>query len=330
VEKILNQDEIDALLRAARHTENTRAEHHAPADHAVPFAFGRGTGITAPQLGVINQLHEAFARQVTQRVSASLRAMFDVTLVSVEQLVFTDFLQQIGERSYLASIQVQPLEATALLELDLPTAWPIIDLLLGGEGKAECPARDLTEIEGLILQSVIQIIIQELETVWQNFVNLKFGFERRQQQADVVRLLPSSERVLAISLEVQIPERRGTLTFAFPASVSGALLRSVSDQSLTRKRQVTPDSLAARRRRLERCRFALEMKLPESALTAEELLSLERGQILVLRHRVEDPLVLTVANRQIFAAYPVRAHHAKAALIESRLLSPADPVKEMS
>jgi len=330
MERILNQDEIDALLRDARRSPaKTRAISRPVTGHPVPFVFTRGGGLTPQQLGTINQLHETFARQVTQRISASLRAMFEVTLVSVEQLAFTELLQQLPERSYLASIHVQPIEATALLDLDLATTWPIVDLLMGGDGKIQPPSRDLSEIEDLILQSVIQAIIQELEGVWKNLLEVKFGFDGRQPQQEVVRMLPPNESVLAISLEVHILENRGTLMFCFPASVSSALLRKLAHQSVSRKRQVPAENLAARRRQVEGCRFGVEMKLPEISLGAQELLDLEPGRTLVFAHRVEDPLFITVADRQMYTVYPVRVGSMRAGIVEKRLPSTMESAKEI-
>ncbi len=330
MERVLNQDEIDALLRDARRSPaNARESNHALVANPVPFVFTRGAGLTPQQLASINQLHETFARQVTQRVSASLRTTFEVALVSAEQLSFTELLQQMPEQSYLASLQVQPIEATALLELDLPATWPIIDLLMGGDGKIQPPSRDLSEIEDLILRNVIQVMIQELEGVWKNLLEVKFGFVGRQSQQEVVSMLPPSEDVLAISFEVHILENRGTIMFCFPASVSNALLRKLAHQPVSRKRQVPAESLAARRRQLEGCRFGVEMKLPEISLGAQELLELRPGRTLVLAHRVEDPVLITVADRQMFTAYPVRVGSMRAGIVENRLPSTVESAKEI-
>jgi flagellar motor switch protein FliM len=317
MEKILSQNEIDALLRSARSGPQKKTQ--ASPERATTFVFGQGGGITSHQLSAINLLHETFARNLTQRVSAHLRGMFEVALVSAEQLPFTEFLQQIADRSYLASIRTEPLNATALFELDLSLAFPIIDLLLGGDGKVEPPTRDLTEIEELILQSVIQIIFEELQGVWENQVSMKFTLEQRQQQSQVIGLLPSNERMFAISFETKVQDTRGTLTFGFPAAVSGALLRKLSEQSLVRKRQIAPDYIAQRQHRVEECGFALEMKLPEIPVSAQQLAHLRVGETLVLQHAIEDPILITVANQKMFTGYPVRARNARGALIQTQV-----------
>src|SRR5581483_2632917 len=48
--------------------------------------------------------------------------------------------------NYLASCKLEPFNASALIQLDLAIAFPLIDLLLGGEGTAAPPARNITEI----------------------------------------------------------------------------------------------------------------------------------------------------------------------------------------
>jgi flagellar motor switch protein FliM len=331
MDKILNQEEIDALLRSTRKAAPKPGGRERSSQRAAaPFVFGQTGGASPQQIGAITLLHDTFARNLTQRLSAYLRVVLEVNLVSVEQLPYSEFLQRIAERSYLTSINLQPTEATALSELDLAMSFPIIDLLLGGEGKGEPPNRDLTEIEDQIMQSVVKIIYQELQMVWENLVSVKFAFDQKQQQTQVVRLLPSNERILAISFEVRMPDVHGTMTFCFPAAVASALLRKISEQSLTRKRRVASDYIAQRQRRLEDCSFHLEMKLPEMLVPSEDLLRLEVGQTLILPHRVDQPVVVNVADQKMFTAYPVRAANARGGLIQKQLAVAPQPVKEIS
>ena len=95
-------------------------------------------------------LNDLFARNLTHNLAAWLRTRFQVNLVSAEQIPFNEFLLRIPEISYVASVRLEPLGALSVLQLDLALAPPIIDLLLGGEGK-EGPLRELTDIEEAIL-----------------------------------------------------------------------------------------------------------------------------------------------------------------------------------
>src|SRR5690242_13826900 len=65
-----------------------------------------------------------------------LRIHFASALASTEHLSYSEFLNSIPEITYLASCRLLPVQATALLQLDLAVAFPLIDVLLGGEGKS--------------------------------------------------------------------------------------------------------------------------------------------------------------------------------------------------
>ena len=114
-----------------------------------------------------------------------------------------------------ASVRLEPLRAISVLQMDLTTAPSMIDLLLGGEGKASEP-RELTDIEEAILSGVVEAICRELTTAWQP-VGLSFSFEKRQMQTQTPRLIPVSEKTLCLSFELRLAETSGLLNLAFPA-----------------------------------------------------------------------------------------------------------------
>src|ERR1700675_1786225 len=173
MEKMLGQDEIDALFEAA--PTSTPAEMRTELSaKIVPYNFASAGQISTDQLRAISMLNDLFARNLTHNLAAWLRTRFQVNLVSAEQIQFNEFLLRIPEISYVASVRLEPLGALSVLQLDLALAPPIIDLLLGGEGK-NGPLRELTDIEESILGSVVEIICRELTSAWQQ-VGLSFNF----------------------------------------------------------------------------------------------------------------------------------------------------------
>ena len=131
--------------------------------HVEPWDVRRAGQIGREQLQTITALHESFARNLTHSLGAYLRVVFATTLVSAEHLTYREFLQRIPETTYVASCRLDPTGLSAALQLDLKVAFPIIDLLLGGEGKSMAAAREITDIEEQILDSVARIICRELE-----------------------------------------------------------------------------------------------------------------------------------------------------------------------
>ncbi len=153
MEKLLKQDEIDALFQAAR-TAAPDSPMEARA-RVIPYNFATSGQISNEQLRAISMLNDLFARNLTHNLAAWLRTRFQVNLVSAEQIVFNEFLLRIPEISYVASVRLEPLGALSVLQLDLALAPPVVDLLLGGEGK-DGPLRELTDIEESILGSLVR------------------------------------------------------------------------------------------------------------------------------------------------------------------------------
>ncbi len=162
----------------------------------------------------ITALHEGFARNLTHALGAYLRVVFSATLVSAEHLTYREFLQRIPETTYLASCRLDPMGVNAALQLDLKVAFPIIDLLLGGEGKTIAATREITEIEEQILDSVARIVCRELGAAWQALA-LDVVFEERLERA-APRLMAPQEKTLCLSFEVTMPEVRGGLISRYP------------------------------------------------------------------------------------------------------------------
>ena len=157
MEKVLNQQEIDEMVRAAR-AGNASAGATGPV--VQPWDIRQAGQIGSDQLRAINQLHEAFARNLATAIGGYLRIAFGVSLVSAEHLTFREFLQRIPEQTYLASCDLAPAGAIAVLQLDLAIAFPLIDILLGGEGTHSAAARDLTEIEEQVLEGIVRIMLR--------------------------------------------------------------------------------------------------------------------------------------------------------------------------
>jgi len=135
MKKELNQQEIDAMVRAAH--GGAPVEGVGSTQFAAERWDVRQAGrIGREQLQTITTLHESFARNLTHSLGAYLRVVFTTTLVSAEHLTYREFLQGIPETTYIASCRLDPTGHNAALQLDLKVAFPIIDLLLGGEGKA--------------------------------------------------------------------------------------------------------------------------------------------------------------------------------------------------
>ena len=315
MDKPLAQDEIDALFSKAR-TQVAQPKAVDANPRIQPFSFTRGGQINNEQMRAISLLNDIFARNLTHNLGAFLRTRFQVNLVSAEQLPYGEFLQRIPDICYVGSVRLEPLGAICVLQLDLNLALPMIDLLLGGEGKVAV-VRELTDVEESILSSVVEIICRELSSAWQP-VGLTFTFEKRQMQTQIARLLAVTEKTLSVSFEMRTPSVQGILNLAFPAVVSNTILRRLITDWGRQNRRRSPDMLARMQERVHQVRIGAALQLPSVRVSATELQEMKPGSVLRLKMPASTMAELRFAGLALFQAFPVRSGEHRGAQVVGR------------
>jgi flagellar motor switch protein FliM len=326
MEKVLNQEEIDAMFRTALGRSQgtpSAAPSYQPCD------FKQAGQIKKDQVRAISNLHESFARNLTNALGAYLRVVFEVNVVSVEQLTFREFLQRIPDLAYLATFQVKPMGATAALDLEPSLVFPIIDLLLGGVGRMNDQEREITEIEEGIMEGVVRILCSELQTAWAS-LSSTFEFDERLQPAQLQRLMPPGDKTLCLSFEIHMPESHGVMNVAFPAVASNALLRKLAQDGgyshhrgpSSSRQRMTEHSLSFP--------FEFSLAMPSTKLPIRVLLDLKAGDVIPFPHRTDLPIEGIVSGRALYEAFPMRAGSQRASKISQMLPIPSEDEQDIS
>src|SRR5579875_1513752 len=120
MEKELGQEEIDALFQAARRRRQP-AEEADLHSRVLPWSFPRSGQISNDQLRSISMINDIFARNLTHHLGAWFRTQVQVSLVSAEQILFSEFVLRIPELAYVCSVRLEPLRAISVLQMDLTT-----------------------------------------------------------------------------------------------------------------------------------------------------------------------------------------------------------------
>jgi len=322
--KVLNQEEIDALFSAAQQSRNSGAPESKR--RIEKCDLGQSNILTTDQVRSVTTLHESLARRVGSSLGSYLRAGCEMNLISVEQLSYGEFLGRMPELTYLASLLILPIDAHAIIQVDLSLVFPIVDLVLGGPGTDLTEPRDLTEIEEEIFQMVATIITSDLQTTWSPLIAPDIRFVKKHQLRQAQHLMQATEKTLSLSFEIRLPETRGTLSLAVPAVVANAILRKLSSQIFL-ERVPSRDARAKIRERVLDSHFEASLTLPNSPLTVRALLALEAGSVLMLPKRAEASIHLNIADKSMFLAYPVRHGTHKGARIDRRISIAEESVK---
>jgi flagellar motor switch protein FliM len=318
MEKLLDQDQINAMFRARRGEGlPVAASGEGPQLVVSEYDLRHPNHLTKEQVRSITSLHERFGRNLEHSMGAYLRVLFETSVVSVEQLTYGEFLGRLPDVTYSCSLNVAPMNATAVLQLDLQLAFPLIDILLGGQGHPVTEVREATEIEEEVLEGVVRLIAKGLDAEWSE-TGMNIAFEERRLAASLQRLFSPGEKTLVISFEARIPQTRGALHLAFPAVVANALMRKLTRDAGPRAKKVSTSESQLKQLLLE-CVFTLALRTPELQVPFRQILNFEPGSVLPLPYALEEPLILAVGEQEIFQALPVRTLRRRGAQLASRM-----------
>ena len=284
----------------------------------VPFDFRRPDRIAKSQLRAIHQLHENFVHNLVSSLSAYLRTYLLVNLVSVEQLSCEEFLNGLPSPTCMLSLGLRPYDGYGLLELSPTLVFPILEVLLGGDGKsATALRREITEIEQKLLDSLFRIILNDLKEAWQAVAPIEFTIHTVETEPQFLRVLAPTEAVVAVGIEIRIGDNVGMMNIAMPSIIAKMMRQKFDQQWSMRRTQSTDAEKAAMLTRIRSSQLALDVRLRGPQLLARDLLRLAEGDVLTFDFPVGRPLDGLLNGKLRFAGRIVEAGRKRAFVVES-------------
>ena len=311
----LTQQEIDAVF------QNTqgRAIQKAGAKRAIAFDFRRPDRIAKSQLRAIHQLHDNFVRNLVSSLSAYLRSYLVINLVSVEQLSYSEFLECLPSPTCIASLGLKPYDGNAVLELNSSLIFPILEILLGGDGKLQVNAnREVTEIEQVLLDGLFRLILRDLHEAWTFVTQIDFTLETIETEPQFLQILAPTEAVVAVAIEIRIGDSVGMMNIAMP-SIIIKMMRQKFDQQWSLRKSASTD--------VEQCRMldliqtsglSSEVTLSGPCLLLKDLMNLEAGDILSFEFPAARPLDLRLNGERKYRGEIVNAGRRAAFRVSER------------
>ena len=314
--RILSQEEIDALV-AATSGRSRSEDPRTPgsADSILTYNFRRPDRVSKEQLRSLHFLHDRFARNLSTSLSAFLRAMTDVSIVSVEQFAYSEFLMSLPDPTAFYSVAMPPLDGIGALELNPSVAFAMVDRMLGGSGETAAPNRALTEIEQNVLDAVVKLILEHLTETWRGITDVRFRIQGRETRPQMLQVTGPNEVVILLAFDLTLGPSRGMLSISIPAAAIETMEEKVTQGWNRTRRQ--PTALEEARLYANLGRVPLEVStLLETRIGTRELLTLKPGDIMTLGHSANAPVDVHVGGVRRFSGRLTSEGGSKAVLIE--------------
>lgn len=310
-DELLSQTDIDSLLEELKSGGSTDALgadfSGAGARYKIKtYDFRRQTRFAKDQIKTLSHIHENFSRSVTTFLSTQLRYMVNMSVVSVDQPTYGEYIQAVSSPALLAIFNLGALEGKAILDIDLDLAFSILDRLLGGLGNSKQEKRKLTDIEEAIMSKIVQRILQELNEAWSGVIPLEPQFSMFESNPHFTQIAPRNDMMLLVSFDVSISGIDGMMSICIPCFSLEPVSSKLSDAKWisAQRKDVMDENTAILLSKISELEAEVMVELGCSTVTYGELLQLDVGDVLRLNSKPNEEFSLYVGNEIKFKGLP--------------------------
>lgn len=307
-EKVLSQDEVDALLKGVASGDIDTEEQ--PKEEVVGgielYDFASQERIIRAKMPGLEKLNDAFARMFRSSVAGLVMKYIDVTVESVEILKFGDFVKTIPMPSSINIFSMEPLQGYSLLVFEAPVVFAFIEYFFGGTSaqNVKTEGRSFTPIEQRIIQRVLKSALKDIETSWGVMMPVKAEYVNTEINPQFVSIVTPGEIVINMEFNLEIEDFSGKMFFCIPYSmiepvreklysgVHGDRYESDNRWELTMKETLTEAVVE------------LTVEVGKLTITFDDLMNFEVGNIINFGNPVADNLTVMVEGIPKYKAAP--------------------------
>lgn len=308
MEEVLSQNEIDALLSAISSGEMSADElkKEEKEQKVRVYDFKRALRFSKDQVRSLSRIHENYARLLTTYFSAQLRTYVNISVASVDQIPYEEFIRSVPKMTILNMYSLAPLEGRILMEVNPNIAYGMLDRILGGKGNSVNKVENLTEIETMLMSQLFEKATVNLQEAWSSLIEIDPVLEDFEVNPQFLQMVSPNETVVVVSLNTTIGETSGMINICIPHIVLEPIIPKLSVhywmQTATKKRD--PEAYEKLSNNIQTANVEAKTLLGNTNISIQQLLNLGTDDIIGLNQPIDHPLTLAINDEPKFYVQP--------------------------
>lgn len=272
------------------------------------YDFKHPDKFSKDQLRTIQLIYESFARLASATLSAQLRTMVHVRVLSVDQITYGEFMQSVPNPSTLAIIDLDPLKGEGLVAIDQNVSFGIIERLLGGKGREINLTRELSDIERALIEGIIERILNSFKEAWMSTIEIRPRISNIECNPQFTQIIPPGDMVILTIMDIGIGEMEGKLSFGLPGVSIEPFAVKLSSQH---RYATSPGEASLDEKNIQKVKKGLKkVTIPVIAelgavnISLNDVMQLQIGDVVKLQMGINDDLILRVGGKAKYACRP--------------------------
>ena len=296
---------LDSLAAAEESEEGRGGSRQGGRIHeARVHDFARGEALPRTTVQALEGVYSSFARAAAITLSAYLHTPFQMSMLSLDQLTYDQFVRSVPDPTVIAVFEIKPLPGKAILEVNPAIGFWIVDHMLGGEGEILKTPRPLTHMERALIEGALSRMLVELGAACKDLIPMEPELVEIVESARAAEIAKPTDAVAVASFEATVSSLTTMASICLPV-IALKLGRAGGRGSHDDAAATDPRAL---RRRLAAALMPLPVacvvRLGRARLSAAELRALEEGDVLPLDRCVAEGLEMAVGGRPKLCCRP--------------------------
>jgi flagellar motor switch protein FliM len=269
------------------------------------YDFRKPIKLSREHIRALQIAYETYARSCATLLTSRLRAVCHLTLLAIEQLTYDEYVETLNSPTMVASVALDPLPGTVLMEQSLGTLMAFIDHLLGGSGGVQ-PERPPTDLELPLIRGLLERMLSELKYAFETLIEVRPTLGAMEYSPQFVRALGPGDPVVVASFDMRIGIEECVATICLPFGAILPVLQTddavegLSAQEIAARRVAQLNLTAG----LESVPLAVAVRFQPVRMRTRDVVELQIGDIVPLSHPVSLPLAMTVNDNAFAFAVP--------------------------
>jgi len=303
-EQILSQEEIDSLLGAMDKGEINLDFDKSNEPEIESYDITSQSIKLRDQFQALEEIYDKFATLLRSSLTSTLQKNIGVEFVSTEMVKFEEFMSAFSYPTDFTTFGMDPLIGSGLFAIEPALVFPLIDCMFGGDGKPlEQIREEFTMIELRMMKKFAVEVLQCLEKAWEFIYPLKLSFKKTETKPDFVHLVAPSDLVIIVVFSLHGQEFSGNLHLC----ISYLMLEPIKDKLSSRYlREKDRESTwyTEIKDLLNQAKITVSGELGRSILNIQEILNLQRDDIISLNTGPQDPVTVKIEDIAKYYGFP--------------------------
>jgi flagellar motor switch protein FliM len=280
-EEILDQSEIDALLKGVNNNEIAVESGVSVPGEVRDYDMATQVRMVRGRMPTLEMINERFARLLRQGLYNMVRRTPEISVIPIKVCKFSEYTQTLHVPASLNIVKLPPLRGTALFVLDSRLVFTLVDNFFGGTGRhAKIEGRDFTATESRIIHMVMRQAFADLQDAWASVNPLEVSYVSSDMNPHFVNIVSPSEAVVVSAFHIEMEGGGGELHVTLPYSMIEPI-RELLDSGVQSERAEGGDIWAhTMREEIEEVALEVVPLVGNASMTMRQLCSLQTGDVI--------------------------------------------------